>query len=126
MTARLVSKSLLKEGVTGDNGWHMITFIVEKQHRKKKKKFVFVAFNKVAKQILYTPNKERITIKFEINCKEHGGKWFTNLKVTEVSKYVSKKKIKSTMRVGEKPLEVLDYTVHDDRPLFNDLEGNNG
>jgi len=123
ITARLVSKSLLKKGETAGVAWEMITFIVQKQHKKKQKKIVFVAFNKLAKQIINIPKNERITITFYPHCTEHKGTWYTSLKVIDIQKYVSKKRIKEAVRNGAEPIPEKDYTIHDDRPLFENLDG---
>lgn len=126
ITAKLVSKSLLKEGESEHGKWVMLTFIVEKQYKKKKRKFAFIAYNNVAKKIISTPKNERITINFYPECREYENKWYTNLRVFEVEKWISKRKMKDSLQVGGESLLEVDYSVKDDRPLFDTIGGGNG
>ena len=125
ITAKLTSKSLLKKGNSEHGDWFMVTFIVEKQHRKKKRKFAFIAYNDVAKKIITLPKNERITVRFTPDCKEYKGKWYVNLRVTEVKKWVSKRNTRESMVIGADPLPKNDYTVIDNRPLFDNIDGGN-
>jgi hypothetical protein len=121
-TGRLSAKSLIKEGENDFGKWQLVEFIIKKQYKKKQIKLVFVAFGKVADLIQRTPIKEKISITFFPQCKEYNGKYYTELKATEVEKWISQKKIKDSMKDGAEPLEEKDYTIVDDRPLFDKEE----
>jgi hypothetical protein len=119
VTGRLTSKSLIKEGKSEWGDWQLVEFMIQKQYRKEKLKLVFVSFGKVAQTIQSTALKEKITIKFYPKCKEHNGKWYTELKAVEVEKWISPTKIAESMKDGAEPLAEEDYTLKDDRPLFD-------
>lgn len=118
LTAKLIGKSLLKEGGQENNKWQMITFIVQKQHKKKVEKIAFIAYNDVARCVLNIPLKQRITIKFVPKCKEHNEIWYTNLKATEVEKYVSKKDRMISIQDGENNSVLNQFGAGVDNQLF--------
>jgi hypothetical protein len=117
-SGRLIAKSLIKEGTNEWGKWQLVEFIIQKQHNKKKIKIVFVAFGKVARIVQDMPLKEKLDIKFFPNCKEHNGRFYTELKAEEVEKYVSRKKIYESMRDGAEPLAEEDYASGQDNQLF--------
>jgi hypothetical protein len=117
-SGRLIAKSLIKEGQNEWGKWQLVQFIVQKQHNRQKIKIVFVAFGKVARIVQDMPLKEKIDIKFFPNCKEHNGKFYTELKAEEVDKYVSRKRIYETMKDGAEPLSEEEYTSSQDNQLF--------
>lgn len=118
-TGRISAKSLIKKGKNEYGDWQLVEFIINKQYKKKQIKLVFVAFGKVAQTILNAPIKEKISITFYPQCKEFNGKYYTELKAVEVEKWISRKKIKDSMKDGAEPLSEEDYTIRDDRPLFD-------
>ena len=122
LSAKLIAKSLIKEGECKYGRWQLIHFIVQKQHKKEKVKIIFTAIGKVANQVKDIPLKERITIYFTPKCTEYNGKWFTELKASDVDKYVSKKKVWETMNNFSEPLEEKDYKINKDQQLFTDEE----
>ena len=86
----------MQHGSTNENkSWRMITFLVQKQHRKKKYKVAFVAYNELADKIANMAVNQRITINFVPMCNEFNGKWYTNLKAIKIEKYISKKQMKT-------------------------------
>jgi len=117
-SGRLIAKSLIKEGQNEWGKWQLVQFIVQKQYNKQKIKIVFVAFGKIARIVQDMPLKEKIDIKFFPNCKEHNGKFYTELKAEEVDKYVSRKRIYETMKDGAEPLSEEEYTSSQDNQLF--------
>jgi len=119
VTGRLTGKSLLKEGKGKWGDWQLVEFMIQKQYKKEKIKIVFVSFGNVAKTIQNTALKEKIIIKFYPKCKEYNGKWYTELKAVEVDKWISPSKLAESMRDGGQQLEEEDYTLKDDRPLFD-------
>lgn len=124
ITARLTGKSILKTGTSDNGDWELIQFMVEKQYRKVKRKFIFVAFNKIGKMVMDIPLKERITVRFELDCKEYSNKWYTSLKAIEVEKYVSIKKIRESMKDGADPIPDSDYEFQQkDVDLFHENNG---
>jgi len=122
MSGRLIAKSLIKEGVSGHGKWQLVQFIIQKQHNRKKIKIVFVAFGKVAKTVQDMPLKEKLDIKFFPNCKEHNGKFYTELKAEEVEKYISKKRVWEASQVCAEPIAEYEHTPQIDIQLFTQEE----
>lgn len=102
-TVKLASKPLLKKRKISSVVWEIIVFVVQKQYKKKQKKIVFIVFNKLVKQILGVLKNEIITIIFYLYCAKYNRVWHTSLKEIEVEKYVSKKRIKESIRDGGEP-----------------------
>jgi hypothetical protein len=88
----LVKRTVLKTGVSSKGQWRIIEFICEKKHKGEKKKFCFVAFGKQADFLNELSSKSRLEINFFPECKEHGGKMFTQLKVLEIKKHTKQRK----------------------------------
>jgi len=119
LTARLVSKSLFKEGTNKWGAYQIVRFIVQKQHNKEKKKIIFIAMGKAATAVQDFPINERITIHFEPKCTMFNGKWYTELKATSVEKYINRKKVLESMKLGAEPIEEQEYTYQSDAQLFD-------
>lgn len=92
VTGKIVSKSLVKSGVSEKGAWKMITFLIEKTKHKKKIKIPFVAKGKLAEKVSEIVLGQRITIQFYIFGREHGGNYYPNVVATDVEKYVKKPK----------------------------------
>jgi len=103
ISAKLVSKSLIKEGESEHGKWRLVEFMLQKQFKGEKFKIIFTAFGKNADFILQTKNGTRITVRFVIKCNKANNRWYTNLKATKCEIYKSKKdkvkeKIESEMK----------------------------
>ncbi len=84
-------KSLIKSGTSEWGTWRIVEFMIERTYNKKKIKILFVARGKWATFIEGVPYKERILVEYVPDLKQHGTKYFQDLKVTNIEKYVSKK-----------------------------------
>jgi hypothetical protein len=123
LTGRLVAKSLIKEGENKYGKWQLVNFIIQKQHNKVKKKIIFTAIGKVAKQVQDIQLKERITIYFEPVCNNpYADKWYTELKATEVEKYISRSRTLDSMNGGT-IISESEFTFNKDEQLFNGEQG---
>lgn len=119
LTGRLIAKSLIKEGESQFGKWQLVHFIIIKQHNNVKKKIIFTALGKVAKQIQDMPIKEKITVYFEPVCNNpYADKWYTELKATEVIKYIKKPKFTQTI-IGTPEYIKNEINFNTDEQLFN-------
>lgn len=118
LTGRIIAKTLIKEGESSYGKWQLVQFIIVKQHNKEKKKIVFTALGKIANQVQDIQLKERITVYFEPKCNEYNNRWFTELKATEVVKYIKKDKTWFARQEGAEPLIEIDYTLTKNNQLF--------
>ncbi len=111
VNGRLVSKSLIKSGVSERGAWQIIEFVITRTFNKKKYKLAFTAFGKKADLVNNIEYKERITVTFVPDCffSEKHTKHFTELKVIDVEKYVKKKMYDINFN-GEK-LNQSDYEL---------------
>ena len=90
ITGRIIHKSVVKKGHGEYGEWRVIDFIIEKSFKKKKYKALFSAKGRLADFIEQTPLKEKLTIHYVIDSREYKGRWFTDLRATEIEKYVKK------------------------------------
>ena len=93
LNGRLISKSLIKSGVSEHGEWKIIEFVIERTYNRKKIKIAFTTGGKRAELVNSIEYKERITVTFIPSCfySEKHNKHFTELKAIEIEKYVKKK-----------------------------------
>lgn len=124
VNGRLISKSLLKEGVGEHGEWKIIEFVIQRSFNKKKIKLAFTTGGKRAELVNSIPYKEKITVTFIPSCyySEKHNKHFVELKAIEVDKYVPKKRV-DVFYDGER-LNESDYHLKKDNQL--DFREKNG
>lgn len=111
LNGKLISKSLIKSGVSERGAWKLIEFVIQRTYNKKKITIAFTAIGKITELINSIEMKERITVTFIPDCHYSAkhNKHFTELKAIEVEKYV-KKNNRDTYFNGEK-LNQSDYEL---------------
>lgn len=114
LNGRLISKSLIKEGVGQHGAWKIMEFVIERTYNKKKIKVAFTVGGKNADLVNTISFKERITVDFIPAChySDKYKKYFTELKAISIQKYV-KKNIVNTYLSGEQ-LNESDYQLKQD------------
>jgi hypothetical protein len=95
VSGKLLSKTLIKSGVGQHGEWKILEFAIQRTYCKKKITIAFTAKGKWADLVNNIDYKERITVEFVPNVffSEKHNRYFTELKVITVEKYVSKKRI---------------------------------
>lgn len=124
LNGRLVSKSLIKSGVSQHGEYRIIEFVIERTYNKKKIKVAFTAVNKKADLVNDISFKERIKVTFVPSCfySEKHNKHFTELKAIEVEKYVPKNKV--DIYYNRERLNDSDYDLKRDNQLQFKDNGN--
>jgi len=118
IVGNFVSKSIIASGTNEYGEWKIIRFAIEKQYRKKKKKFYFTAKNKNATFVSKLMKGHRISVKFFPEQVVKDTRVFTELMAEEVHYYVKKDRLYQTIINGEiKP--DLDIEFGDDLTLFD-------
>ncbi|HWY13071.1 MAG TPA: DUF3127 domain-containing protein [Bacteroidia bacterium] len=118
---KLVGKSLIKEGVSGEGrAWKIVQFLIEKTKNKKLIKIPFIAKGKLAEKVETIPYGERIKIEFFIKGSEYNKKWFTDAIATDVDKFVSKKKYEhGSVSYNNEAFNNADDFLNTDLQLFS-------
>lgn len=114
---RIVSKSIIKEGISQHGKWKLMWFAIERTYCKKKIRFAFTVFGTKAEFVEQIIDKERITVEFLPECKynEKAKRYFTELKVIDVYKYVKKKR--TDIWVDNQRLNESDYNINTEQQL---------
>lgn len=123
----LVSKSVIKEGVSAHGAWRLIEFVIERTFCKKKYKIAFTTIGKRADLINETSLKERITVSFIPSCaySEKYNRYFTELKAINVEKYIPKKKF--NVRFDGEVVNSSEFELKKDNQLdFNATQETDG
>jgi hypothetical protein len=93
ISGRIVNKSTLKSGDGEFGKWKIIQFVIAKTYAKKKVKIAFTAKGKWADFIDSVPKNEKIRIEFIPDCfySEKNSRYFTELRVISVEKWMPRK-----------------------------------
>lgn len=119
VTGKLADKSILKEGTSTFGKWKIVTFTIAKQRNKKKIKLCFTAKGKLADLVTKIPYGEKLDILFYPDCKQVGERWYTEMIVIEVEKYVKQNRFEIEIKNEE-----IDIEFTDDLQLALKLEKN--
>jgi len=117
LSGRLISKSLIRSGVSEHGEWKIVEFVIQRTYNKKKIKIAFTASGKKADLINSISYKEKLTITFVPNCflSSKHNKYFTELKAIEIDKWV--KKHNHDVYFNNERLNESDYELKKDNQL---------
>lgn len=91
---KLVAKSLYRSGLTPNGAWKAVEFLIEKTRKGEKYKTPFIAKGRLAERVMNMNINDRIEIEFWISGwhSDKSNRWFPNLNVIDVRKWVKKPK----------------------------------
>jgi hypothetical protein len=117
ITGKLEGKTLIKEGKSKYGEWRLVEFIIKKTILKKKRVFLLKAGGKWADFIQEIQVGEKINVRFIPEAKEYNGKYYTNLNVIDIDKYVNKTKVEAYAQLSVE-IPKSDYEIEKDNQLF--------